>query len=68
MQIYPSWGLLTIFIISFGLSAGASGPIIAAQMTEIFAEHGLTSVFSATNIGQDCSTALGAFLADTFMI
>ncbi len=63
MQIYPGWSLLTIFVLCFGLSAGARGPIITAQMAELFAGRGLASIFGATNIGQGCGAALGAFLA-----
>ena len=63
MQLYPSWWLLVLFVVPFGLSAGARGPIITAQMAELFAGHGLASIFGATNIGQGCGAALGAFLA-----
>ncbi len=63
MQIYPSWALLVTFVVTFGLSAGARGPIITAQMAEMFAGRGLASIFGATNIGQGCGAALGAFLA-----
>lgn len=63
MQLYPSWFLLVVFVVAFGLSAGARGPIITAQMAELFAGQGLASIFGATNIGQGCGAALGAFLA-----
>jgi MFS family permease len=63
LQWHPSWTLLTVFVVCFGLSAGARGPIITAQMAELFAGRGLASIFGATNIGQGCGAALGAFLA-----
>ncbi len=63
LQLYESWILLAIFVVCFGLSAGARGPIITAQMAELFAGRGLASIFGATNIGQGCGAALGAFLA-----
>ena len=63
LQFYQSWALLVIFVVCFGLSAGARGPIITAQMAELFAGRGLASIFGATNIGQGCGAALGAFLA-----
>jgi MFS family permease len=47
----------------FGLSAGARGPIITTQMAELFAGRGLASIFGATNIGQGCGAAIGAFMA-----
>ncbi|NBW06241.1 MAG: MFS transporter, partial [Alphaproteobacteria bacterium] len=36
LQFYQSWALLVIFVVCFGLSAGARGPIITAQMAELF--------------------------------
>jgi MFS family permease len=48
---------------TFGLSAGARGPIVTAQMAEMFAGRGLASIFGATNIGQGCGAGLGAFMA-----
>jgi predicted MFS family arabinose efflux permease len=63
LQIYPNWWMLALFVVPFGLSAGARGPIITAQMAELFAGQGLASIFGATNIGQGCGAALGAFLA-----
>ena len=63
LQWYPGWSLLVMFVLCFGLSAGARGPIITSQMAELFAGRGLASIFGATNIGQGCGAALGAFMA-----
>lgn len=63
LQFNPNWGLLVLFVVTFGLSAGARGPIIAAQMAELFAGRGLASIFGATNLGQGCGAAAGAFMA-----
>ena len=63
LQQLPHWGLLGLFVMCFGLSAGARGPIITTQMAELFAGRGLASIFGATNIGQGCGAALGAFIA-----
>lgn len=63
LQFYFSWVLLVVFIVTFGLSAGARGPIVTAQMAEMFAGRGLASIFGATNIGQGCGAGLGAFMA-----
>ena len=41
MQLYPSIIFLILFILGFGLSAGARGPIITTLMAEIFAGKGL---------------------------
>lgn len=63
LQFHQNWALLTLFVVFFGLSAGARGPIIAAQMAELFAGRGLASIFGATNLGQGFGGATGAFMA-----
>lgn len=63
LQWLPGWPLLALFIVCFGLSAGARGPIITAQMADLFAGPGLASIFGATNVGQGCGAAFGAFMA-----
>ena len=63
LQLDQNWTLLVVFITCFGLSAGARGPIITAQMGELFAGRGLASIFGATGVGNGCGAAIGAFLA-----
>ena len=63
MQLFPSIVLLALFIIGFGLSAGARGPIITTLMAEIFAGKGLASIYGATNFGQGLGAAIGALVA-----
>ena len=63
MQLYSSAILLILFIVGFGLSAGARGPIITTLMAEIFAGKGLASIYGATNLGQGIGAATGALLA-----
>ena len=63
LQHLQHWGLLGLFVLCFGLSAGARGPIITTQMADLFAGRGLASIFGATNIGQGCGAAIGAFIA-----
>ena len=63
MQFHSSIIFLVLFIIGFGLSAGARGPIITTLMAEIFAGKGLASIYGATNLGQGIGAATGAFLA-----
>ena len=63
LQWSTHWVFLVVFVLCFGLSAGARGPIITTQMAELFAGPGLASIFGATNVGQGCGAALGAFMA-----
>ena len=63
MQVNSSIIFLVLFIIGFGLSAGARGPIITTLMAEIFAGKGLASIYGATNLGQGVGAATGSILA-----
>lgn len=60
LQLYPGWLFLGIFVITFGLSAGARGPIITTLMAETFAGKGLASIYGASNLGQGFGAAFGA--------
>ena len=45
--------LLAIFIVCFGLSAGARGPIVTTQMAELFAGRGLASILELLALDMD---------------
>jgi len=61
LQVYHSWLLLGLFVLTFGLSAGARGPIITTIMAKTFAGKGLASIYGASNLGQGLGAAFGAF-------
>lgn len=61
LQVYNNWVLLGIFVLTFGLSAGARGPIVTTLMAKTFAGKGLASIYGASNLGQGLGAALGAF-------
>jgi len=61
LQLFDSWFLLGLFVLTFGLSAGARGPIITTLMAKNFAGRGLASIYGASNLGQGLGAALGAF-------
>lgn len=63
LQLFDSWFLLAVFVLTFGLSAGARGPILTTLMAKIFAGKGLASIYGASNLGQGLGAALGAFSA-----
>jgi len=63
LQWSDSWVLLSIFVLAFGLSAGARGPIITTLMAEHFSGKGLASIYGAANLGQGVGAAIGAFSA-----
>ena len=63
LQWSSNWLLLGVFVLTFGMSAGARGPIITTLMAEHFAGRGLASIYGAANLGQGVGAAIGAFAA-----
>lgn len=61
LQWQSSWFLLAVFVLAFGLSAGARGPIITTLMARHFAGKGLATIYGAANLGQGVGAATGAF-------
>ncbi len=61
LQWDNNWFFLAIFVLAFGLSAGARGPIITTLMAQQFAGRGLATIYGATNLGQGVGAATGAF-------
>ena len=59
IQVFPTSALTAVFIVAFGLSAGARGPIIMTRMAELFAGRGLASIYGASNLGQGLGAAIG---------
>ena len=60
LQYQSNYYVLLIFIVTFGLSAGARGPIITSLIAKIFAGSGLASIYGASNLGQGIGAATGA--------
>lgn len=58
-QFVPSVSVLGVFVLAFGLSAGARGPIIMTLMAELFSGRGLASIYGASNLGQGLGAAIG---------
>ena len=63
LQYQSNYYVLLIFIVTFGLSAGARGPIITSLIAKIFAGKGLASIYGASNLGQGIGAATGALCA-----
>ena len=56
---FPSGVLVAVFVVTFGLSAGARGPIVMTLMAELFSGRGLASIYGASNLGQGLGAAVG---------
>lgn len=63
LQIQANVFWLGLFVVTFGLSAGARGPIITTLMAVYFSGRGLASIYGASNLGQGLGAAIGAFTA-----
>lgn len=61
VQVDPSLIPVAIFVIAFGLSAGARGPIVMTLMAQQFSGRGLASIYGASNLGQGLGAAIGTF-------
>ena len=59
IPIFPSGVLVAVFVVTFGLSAGARGPIVMTLMAELFSGRGLASIYGAANLGQGLGAAVG---------
>lgn len=53
--------LLAVYIVCFGLSMGARGPIITTLMARRFSGSGIGAILGAANFGQGLGAAFGAF-------
>lgn len=54
---------LVVFIVCFGLSMGARGPIITTLMARRFSGSGIGAILGAANFGQGLGAASGAFFS-----
>jgi MFS family permease len=59
ISFFPSGILVAVFVVTFGLSAGARGPIVMTLMAELFSGRGLASIYGAANMGQGFGAAVG---------
>ncbi|MBT5263832.1 MAG: MFS transporter [Rhodospirillaceae bacterium] len=62
VQAHPSFVLVVVFVIFFGLSMGARGPIITTLIAKLFAGRGLGSIYGTVNLGQGVGAAGGALM------
>lgn len=61
LSLYPSYALLTGFVILFGLSQGARGPIISALSARLFAGRGQAAIYGAVTACMGVGAAIGSW-------
>ena len=61
LQFVPEKALVFLWIIPYGLSMGARGPIIATLQAKLFAGRGLGAIYGMTMMGQGLGAGLSAW-------
>jgi MFS family permease len=61
LQFVPDKSLILLWIIPYGLSMGARGPIIATLQAKLFAGRGLGAIYGMTMMGQGLGAGLSAW-------
>lgn len=61
IQYYPSYWLLTAFIICFGSMIGSRGPLITATALNIFRGERVGTIFGTISIGSGLGSGLGSW-------
>ena len=65
MAVWPSPVLLVLYVMTFGLSLGSRGPLIASLAQRIYAGSTLGRVLGFLVIGMGTGTAFGAWIGGT---
>lgn len=63
VQAHPGFVLVVVFVIFFGSSMGARGPIVSTLSTTLFAGRGIGAIYGTITTGQGLGAATGVWLA-----
>lgn len=63
MQTAPTFALVVVFVVFFGVSMGARGPIVSTISATLFAGRGLGLIYGTITTGQGLGAAAGSWLA-----
>ena len=61
LQFFPYEGLVLFWVIPYGLSMGARGPIIATLLAKLFSGKGLGAIYGMIMMGQGLGAGLSAW-------
>jgi MFS family permease len=61
LQWYPSFWLLTGFVVCFGSMIGSRGPLLAATAMKIFRGNRLGTIYGSVSIGSGLGSAVGSW-------
>ena len=62
LQIWSGFALVLMFVLFFGISMGARGPILATLSANLFPGRGLGVIYGAITMGQGLGAATGSWL------
>jgi MFS family permease len=63
VQLHPGFALVVVFVLFFGSSMGARGPIISTLSTTLFAGRGIGAIYGTITTGQGLGAAAGTWFA-----
>lgn len=63
MRIEPSFILAVVFVVFFGVSMGARGPVVSTIAASLFAGRGLGAIYGTISVGQGLGAATGSWIA-----
>ncbi len=63
MQAVPAFALVVVFVLFFGVSMGARGPIVSTIAATLFGGRGLGVIYGTITTGQGLGAAAGSWLA-----
>ena len=62
LQLWSGFALVLVFVLFFGISLGARGPILATLSSNLFPGRGLGAIYGAITMGQGLGAAAGSWL------
>ena len=63
MQAAPGFALVVVFVVFFGVSMGARGPVVSTIAATLFAGRGLGVIYGTITTGQGLGAAAGSWVA-----
>lgn len=63
VQASPTFVLVVVFVLFFGVSMGARGPIVSTLSATLFSGRGLGAIFGTIATGQGLGAAVGSWMA-----
>ncbi|MEQ9333442.1 MFS transporter [Thalassobaculum sp.] len=63
MQSAPGFALVVVFVVFFGVSMGARGPVVSTIAATLFAGRGLGVIYGTITTGQGLGAAVGSWVA-----